>query len=370
MKKAHFKVLMLAMLGIFATQCRKDSSKNYIKLGGLTSLPIAMNEFTSLVPLGFVSPPAHVFPNDHMGFYYVEDNHNVIIRSPGNIRLFEIRSNTYNPGQPNETGDYALSFGVNGESTLIFGHISKLSPKLMSILGNSSSGCEEYPVGSGIVKACRKSVSVNLTAGEIIGYSNMVLGQYAMDMGMYVNNKPVSPLDYFDPAVRTQLETRLLGAPNAYNEGLLRTAQPLGGEVDQDILGTLQGIWLQKGFSKYPENNHIAFVKDYIFPEQLRISLGSALPVFSPGLWKFDQQSAGVINRAFVDVKNDGKTYCYDPLYLSYDPAYPSQGTFPNNSIIVKLVDTKTINLEVRDCNCSQQIPYVFTNDKITYVRD
>ena len=356
-------LIVIFLFGFINLHCKKNSTKNTIKLGTLSALPIAMDEFTALAPIGFVSPPGHVFPNDHMGFYYVKDNHNVIIYSPGNIFLTEIKSNIYNQGQANESSDYALSFGINGESSLVFGHISQLSPKLMAAFGNSGMVCEEYQAGNATIKACKKSVSINLKAGEIIGYSNKVLGQQAMDMGMYVNNKPVSPLDYFAPAIRKQLESRVMGAPNTYNDGLVRTTEPIGGEAQQDIPGTLQGIWLQKGFPKSPESKHIAFVKDYITPEKLQISLGNSVPIFGPGVWKFDQQNTGNINRAFVDVNEVGKTYCYDPLYLN-------GGGWPNNSLILRLEDTKTLVVETRNCNCSEQLPYTFTNAKITFVRE
>jgi hypothetical protein len=264
MKKSYFLLIVSLLFSFINLQCKKNSTKNTIKLGTLSELPIAMDEFTALVPIGFVNPPSHVFPNDHMGFYYVKDNHHVTIYSPGNIFLTQIKSNVYNQGQPNESVDYALAFGVNGESSLIFGHISQLSSKLMAAFGNSGMVCEEYQAGNYTIKACKKSVSINLKAGEIIGYSNMIIGQQAMDMGMYVNNKPVSPLDYFAPAVKKQLESRVMGAPNAYNDGIIRIAEPIGGEAQQDVPGTLQGIWLQQGFPKSPESKHIAFIKDYI----------------------------------------------------------------------------------------------------------
>lgn len=361
MKKTLLLLIIGILLGIFIIACRKNNAKYYVKLNSLDHLPIAMNEFTALVPLGFVSPPGHVFPNDHMGFYYVKEISPVTIYAPGNLHVTELRGNTYNPGKPDEASDYAITFGVNGESALIFGHIAQLSPKLMAALGNYSN-CEVYQVGTGTVKACRKNVSIEVLSGEIIGYSNMVSGQQALDMGMYVNNEPVSPFDYFTASVRVDLESRVMGAPNAEYDGIKRTALPIGGEANHDMPGTLQGNWIQQGFTKQPEINNIAFVKNYIDPTQLRISFGNSLPVFGPGCWKFDQQNTGVINRAYVDVKPDGKIYCYDPLYLN-------GSSFPNNSFIVKMENNTTILVETRDCNCSANLPYVFTAAKKTYSR-
>lgn len=361
MKKKLFALFSVAILGIFLQNCRKDQSKYHLRLGSLEHLPIEMNEFISLTPLGFVSPPGHVFPNDHMGFYYVKDIKPVTIYSPGNVHLSEIRLSVYNPGQPNETSDYSLSFGVNGESIMILGHISQLSPKLTQLFGDYS-GCEEYSAGTTIVKACKKQVSIEIKSGEVIGYSNLVAGQQALDMGMYVNNKAVSPLDYFAPAIKTQLESRLMGAPNAEFDGILRADEPLAGEVYQDITGALQGVWYKISTPKTPESPHIAFIKSYIKPDQLRISFGNSVPVFGPGVWKFDQQSSGLTNRAFKDVKADGQIYCYDPLFIN-------GGGFPNNSFIVKVENNKTLYLEKRDCNCTEQLPYQFTAEKLTYVR-
>ena len=239
----------------------------------------------------------------------------------------------------------------------------------MQVFSNYA-GCEEYSAGSVMVKSCRKEVSMEIMSGEVIGFSNLVPGQQALDMGMYVNNKAISPLEYFEPAVRSNLESRLMGAPNAEYEGVLRVEEPLSGEVYQDIAGALQGIWYKKGSPKNPESPHIAFVKNYIKPKELRISFGNSVPSpFGPGVWKFLQQNTGEINRAFAEVMADGKIYCYDPLYLSYDPNFPDQGTFPNNSFIVKVENNKTLSLEKRDCNCSAQLPYQFTAAKLTFVR-
>jgi hypothetical protein len=368
MKKTHFKTLLLLLLGIFLQNCRKDQSKHYITPGSLDHLPIAMDEFISLTPLGAVSPPSHVFPNDHMGFYYVKDIKPVTIYSPGNLQLAEIRLSVYNPGAANETLDYSLTFGVNGENTLIFGHISSLSPKLIQALSNNAT-CEEYSAGTTMVKSCIKKVSMQIQSGEVIGKSNLVPGQLALDMGMYVNNSGVSPLDYFNATIKAQLETRLMGPPNTQYDGVLRTEEPLAGEIYQDLVGALQGRWYKKDAPKFPESPHIAFIKDYIKPSELRMSFGTSVPLFGPGVYKFDQMMSGEINRVYKDVKADGKIYCYDPLYLSYDPAFPAQGTFPNNSFIVQLQDNKTLLLEKRDCNCSEQQPYQFTANKLTFVR-
>ncbi|MEY3678504.1 MAG: hypothetical protein RI924_645 [Bacteroidota bacterium] len=368
MKRKLLSLFFIFSLGIFMQNCRKDLSKFYLKKGSLDHLPIAMDEFISLTPLGSVGPPGHVFPNDHMGFYYVKDIKPVTIFSPGNLHLSEIRSSVYNPGEANETADYSLTFGINGESTLIFGHISSLTPKLMQAFGNNAT-CEQYSAGTVMVKSCIKKVSMEIQSGELIGYSNTVPGQQALDMGVYLNNQGVSPLDYFEQSVRSQLETRLMGPPNSQYDGVLRTELPLAGEINQDLIGALQGRWYKKGAPKFPESPHISFVKDYIKPSELHISSGTSVPVFGPGVWKFNQNNTGEINRAFKDVKVDGKIYCFDPLYLSYDPAYPAQGTFPNNSLIVKLEDQKTLFLETRDCNCAEQIPYQFTAAKLTFVR-
>lgn len=365
MKKLIIALVCISLLGMLNAGCRK--SRFYIKQGEFTHLPIALNEFTVLVPRGFTSPPGHVFPNDHMAFYYAKDVVPVTIYSPGNLRITEIKYSQFtNPFDQSKTEDYSLTFGVNGKSTLVFGHISELSGKLKSAFGNlSGTSCEEYPTGNGwMVKSCEKKVSVDVSVGEIIGLSNKVFGQQALDMGVYVNNVSVSPLDYFDATTRAQLESRVMGGPNAYHEGIKRTTLPIGGEANQDIAGTLQGVWLLKGFPKFPESKHIAFVKDYILPEELQISLGNneALAPFSPGVWNVNLKLTGEINRPFAEVKSNGKIYCYELSSLD--------GTlFDNRSLIVKLETNTTMYLENRDCDCNTNLPYQFTAAKITYIR-
>ncbi len=150
------------------------------------------------------------------------------------------------------------------------------------------------------------------------------------------------PLDYFDVASRARLESKL----GNYNGAVKRTTPPTCGEINQDIAGSLQGIWLKQGFPKYPEDNHIAFVKDNVVPIKPALSVGSAVPGLPSGVYTFLLRPSGLIDRPFADVVNDGQIYCYTPKYFS--------GTdLANLSIIVKLENQSTLSFEKRNCNAA-----------------
>jgi hypothetical protein len=199
---------------------------------------------------------------------------------------------------------------------------------------------------------------LDVATGDIIGTGNAVAGQFAVDMGFTVNNIAVCPLNYFDAATNAKLLPKI----GNFNGTIKRTVPPVCGEINLDVAGTLQGNWLKQGLPKFPEDNHIAFVKDNVEPAKPAISIGSAVPGLASGVYTFNPLASGVVDRSFTDVTNNGQIFCYTPKFFY-------GAVVPNTSIIVKLESNTSLSFEKRNCDCSCNLPYSFSGAKINYVR-
>ena len=329
-----------------------------IATGDLTISPLDQASFKSLVPLGSLNPSSHVFPTDHLYFYLTDKTIEVPVYAPGNLTIIRISQDAGGVGTSTQVNDYSIQLGSD-ESYLQFGHVARLTDAMISALDFSKGDCQTYTLGNGSVQknvTCRQKIKVK--AGDIIGYSGKAVGQNALDFGMYVNLKPVCPVDYFSEPIKSQLTGRY----SSFDGLVKRTLVPLCGNADQNAENTVQGIWLNPGKPKYPESEHIALVHDNIDPTQPAFSIGLSFTGLTSGVYTFEPKATGFINRDFLDVKVDGAVYCYQ---------YRNKGSMvdlPNASIILKLEDSKSLRIERRYCDCSCA-PYSFAS-ALSYVKE
>lgn len=328
-----------------------------------TVIPFDTTDITALVPLGNLNPPAHTFPSDHMYFYCFTSQASLNIKSPGNVTIFRITRMRIDAGAPNERVDYSICMGSD-KSYLYWSHVSQLSPRLLAAVNNfSTAKCEKpYATGGSLFEPCYLDLSLTATPGEVLGIAKTKGGLAGMDFGAVINGTGANPLDYFDAAARAQLERKL----GRYDGKVKRTIQPLEGESMQDVMTTAMGNWYRQGMARKPEDNHIALVKDNIDPRKQAFSVGNNLPGLPSGVYYFNPQNSGYINRHFAEVKADGNTYCYT-LGIPDFP-FPGNTFLPATSIIIRLENGTTLSLEKRNCDCNCA-PYLFSSNKATYTR-
>jgi len=356
-------MIIFAMLLI---QCGKgresERPRTAITTGSLTNPPVDFSRVSGLVPLGNLNPPGHTFPTGHMYIYFKDPGSAVNVYAPGNLPVFQLaRFKNVTTGFT----DYRIELGQPSGTVLFLSHLSSLSAEMLSAAGDFSTGnCETYTTGGNTFEYCRKAVSVNVKAGDIIAMANEDAGIFNIDMGAAENGAATCPLQYFTNLVRTAMEAKAGTASGSYK----RTAPPVCGEYNLDVPGTLQGNWYKQGASREQEDPHIAFVKDNFRPRELRISVGSGVPGLTSGVYSVgvsgvndEGNATGLIDRAFAGITPDGQTYCYVIRKVS-------GGSPPNTSFIVKLENNNTLSFEKKDCNCSCT-PYTFTAAKITYSR-
>lgn len=360
----HIFTYSCSFLLLLCTQCgKKDQDKAFptIVPGSLTVAPVDFARVSGLVPLGNLNPPGHTFPTRHMYIYFSAPGA-VHVYAPGDLRIYQLsRFKNITSGFT----DYRIEFGNPFGTVLFLSHLSSIQPGLLEKAGGfEGSTCETYTTGGATMEYCRKQVSINVRAGDLIATANAGSAISNIDMGITVNEVAACPLDYFTASVRADMETKAGTASGSYK----RTEPPVCGEYNLDIPGTLQGNWYKQGAPREPEDQHIAFVKDNFQPHKLRISIGSGVPGLASGVYGVGipdvsdaGNTTGLIDRAFAGITADGQTYCY----VARDAA---GGAIMNTSFIVKLDDSNTLSFEKRNCDCSCT-PYSFTSAKISYTK-
>ncbi len=298
-----------------------------------TALPMALADFRGLVPLGNLNPSGHTFPTDHLYFYIrltdpsndSSDPASVNIYAPGDVRITEVSAAEHLSASPPYI-DYTITFYPCEELHAYFGHIQSLSSSLSAQVGSLTSDCETYSTGGENFSSCGKTVSIDVTAGTLLGTAGKK-GQLALDFGAYDSritphafanpdrfsdnvNYPyaVCPIDYFSTSLKSDLEARF----SSYTGATQRTTAPVCGEVEQDVSETAQGLWFFPNTDVYPEDPHLVLAHDNVTPSIAVFSVGTSLTGVDSGVYTFTPVDSDFINRDFSDVTVDGSRYCYE----------------------------------------------------------
>lgn len=353
-----------------------------------TTLPLSFESFTTIDPLGLLSPTAHVFPAPHLYFRIKKEGSGF----DGPILKFPVYAPTdatvtemalvHAINKPEMLDDAAIHFSPCSQFKAYFDHVVDLSPKLQQAFDKAPvENCNEYTLTyrSGPVnwKHCRKRVNVQVSEGELIGYAGGGQTQAALDFGAYdariAPNNYANPkrsfmpglaynvcaLDYFSEELERELRDRLGGASPTSFYSYTIVKSPTCGKVIQDIEGTAKGYWFASNNdaarSDY-EPSHLALVQGHIDQSQQAFSNGDSTKKsnLDMGLYFFNPTDSGLINRDFSEVKPDGNIYCFE-----------TKNTYQNGQlkiIIIQLTDSQTLKIEGLDSNSCGPAPWQMTN--------
>jgi hypothetical protein len=280
----------------------------------LTISPVDMQYVNFVLPLGNLNPIfGHVIPSDHN--YYIMSANEVEMRSPGNLVITQIREDTKFGISPT---DYFLAFKVCDGVTMYFAHPQSLTPEIMAHFVNPD--CQEVYQGELHFRNCSKFVNIPVVTGQLLGTAgtnqNFDIGAFNVNYeNQFASTRDYNewtkygfcPFDLFNTRVRSQIYAKLN-----------RTANPLCGLFNYDQLGTLQGNWFLSGKSYMDQMNtwayQLALVPDNRDPNQQVFSLGGTVAK-AMQYKNLLPESQGLINRKFIDIVPDGKTYCFDGNY-------------------------------------------------------
>ncbi|MFY9484580.1 MAG: hypothetical protein WAP74_03085 [Patescibacteria group bacterium] len=352
-----------------------------------TTLPLALDDFRSIDPLGLLSPTAHVFPAPHLYFRIKLEQPNnfnspvlkVPLYSPANLTITRI--NLIQATNKSEfADDAAVHFSPCAEFKAYFDHVVDLAPKLQKAYDESSTDrCDEYTLtyktGPVNWKKCDKKVNLKISAGELIGYAGGGQGQAALDFAafdkriepnIYANPKrdfrnelpyAVCPLDYFPKLLSEQLKGKLGGlSDGARTNDFVKS--PTCGKVIHDIAGSVKGNWFLSGIdsSRINDPPNLALVQGHIDQSLQYFSNGESTKKSNLdfALYYFEPQNSGFINRDFAQVKSDGNIYCYE-----------TKNSYKNSeltAIIIQLTDPQRLMIQgLGSSNCGSG-PWHMTN--------
>lgn len=357
--KVVLAVLTILILGVVITLIIFIKPKQLDRCGDRTEFftypLIDIENVSSILPLGTLSPSSHTFPTKHMywglkGYGFEADDDNLpgpyTVYAPGDLTITGITSSEY----PEEGfTDYSINYAICGEVTGYFIHLTALSDELTQRLDSPISFCSTDSHGGRESTSCSYMVSLKVEAGEIIGSVGRP-GQGNFDFGLKdtrvagiefanpnrVQNKDdisVCSLDYYTSSVKAQLYELL--DSEAIGDARCGTAY-------QDVAGTLQGIWFVTDGQgdKRDEGPQLALVHHNVDPSSGMISMGTSLESIGveAGRYEFSPTNSGLINRDF-DQTSAGNTYCYDTYVNGYSPG-PER-----HSILIEMVDENTLRI-------------------------
>lgn len=339
----------------------------------LTVLPVALEGFESITPLGNFNAPDHTIPTDHIYVNFrpkpgsrggLGSTLAAPVVSPGRVKVESMMRVTANEDGVTRTDDFKLDLRPCGPVRMSFDHINEIAPRLAAAIAGQSGDCQESrPRPTAVYRYCRFRVDLTLEPGEAIGTGGAG-NAVGIDIGanddrsaagvvaepsryMQPDLHVICPLDLFAPAVREQLYSRL------GRSGQPRTVEPRCGTIYQDKPGTLQGNWFAgPGYAQQPEiwGKSLALAHDNFDPTRGAIVIGGVIA--EPGQFTFVPKHDGRVDREFAEV-SDGALYCYD-LARQFQGGPPG----PALRLLVSLASAKELRVERQSGACSAGVAF------------
>jgi hypothetical protein len=343
-----------------------------------TTSPVAPSSIMGWVPLGALNPPGHTFPTDHQYIYitnFASNNAPIPLYAPGNVTITGARIVRYSTGSTGE--DYGLDFTPCREISATFGHVRSLSPGLLSALGPFDQQCSSYSPSPGLeVTNCySRRVDIKVAAGDSIGttagldlllFDSRVAPLSYANATRWITNSSgfdhfhVAPFsDYYAEPARSTVRAML----GSFDGKTKRTAEPIGGTIATDVVGTAQGTWLSPGAPTYPETPHLAIVPDNVDPSRIDVSIGMSQPGMPAGAYSFIPTTSGAINRDPSTITPSASIYCWEIGYSPFDR---------RGVVLVQLPEPATLVVDARSGSnrtCAGEQPWSMSSTAFTYKR-
>lgn len=250
----------------------------------LSVSPLALENLEFIQPMGAMGG-SHVMPTDHTYWHltnYTEaENQNYEIRAPadgnivsmGNLTDWVVDGN-YFDDVPYHV-DYEIVIEHSCTLATVMIHVDKLVDEILAKVKFRSTAPGE----------ARAQVYIPVKKGEILGWASggkidfLVADLSSLNSDFIfpkhyksVGHRPyvVDPFAYFEEPLKSQLKDKSV-----------RAVEPRGGRIAYDIEGRLIGAWFKENTRYYKGKDkerywdgHLAIVYDYIFPDQIRITMG------------------------------------------------------------------------------------------------
>lgn len=272
----------------------------------------------------------HILPvqADHIYLYPSAGAPAPTVYAPGNITVLQVVAQAHKGADAWLGTDYSVAFSPCRSTMFIYAHMTSLSSRIQAAVDAAKPICQ---TGVLVDNCVYPDLSVALASGETMGtalpptsgldlgatdvrtptlafiHTTSVTGGVLADSYAHA----VCPLDYFVPALKSELYAKLK-TQNAGANGI-----PACGAVMQDKAGTAQGNWYRPGTTAGQGNSLpavLALAHDNLDPAQAVLSAGTdLLPSTDFGSQIVYQPDAGgLIDPDPSRITPDGRVYCIE----------------------------------------------------------
>lgn len=375
-----FLVLLIVAL-VFFLKTRPPSADNPFSQfpacpsdvsGILTSPLIDLDEITSITPLGNLNPPGHTSPVDHN--YFTSDyNGKVPVYAPADGWITDL---VVISGKDEKTGEYVargitMDIEVCKGLKLTFANLTEAASILKDNWPKKDNGCKyginksghDYTEGQ-----CYYHSNIRIKAGDLLGYTQNEVKKdgtkgFAFEIWAANYNKPapsnvdwsyydddryahiMCTFDLYSGDLKKQFYDKLGGVDQKKTGSVFikRTIEPVCGAVNQNIVGTIQGMWFGQGWKNRKDKTNpddsrqVSFMHWNIDPSIAEVGNAGEITNGQPDQFQFIPKHVGTIDREPSEVAADGKVYCYNARV---------------GKILTTLIDDRHLKLEYQTGLC------------------
>ena len=363
-------------------------------LSGILTYPLMEAKYISaLTPLGNINPPGHTSPVDHI-YFATEYEGKIPLYAPADSWITQVTTISQDDGTGNYvTQGYVITYTICKGLVLDFASYTDIVQPLKDEIEKLGESCKY-----GIVKPehvggaegqCGYRLKYPVKSGEEIGWVQREMradgSGYDLPFEIWAANynEPapsqtnweyyqddryahiMCPFDLYTGDLKQQYYDKLGRWENesivdvngkkvkkeTSGHFVARNGEPMCGRVDQDIVGSIQGVW----FGGKPGDKEIefagkviAFVHNNVDVKRGEVSIGGDLTGGISVVISFDPKHSGTINREPSEIKADGKVYCYD-----------TQTWEITGKILVQLIDDHNIRAEYQKGTCTTSESFV-----------
>lgn len=348
----------------------------------------------AMIPLGNVSPPGHTSPVDH-NYFILNSDDKVPLYAPADSWITHVMANSVkgNDGQYH-FDSYVVTYTVCNGLVLDFAGYNDVNDALKAELSKHKDSCK-YGItkvghdNSGEGQCDYQNLNFKVKSGEQVGWTQRVKtaqGTYNIPFEIWAANynKParsdvqwdtyygdnryahaVCTFDLYAGDLKNQFDARFgywdqqvtkgAGAP-VLGPGTLirRTAEPVCGQVVQDVAGALQGMWFSAKLDKNDKSGNIgatgagvSVIHNNIDPTIGEVVIGGEFDNNLTGVLAFKPTHSGTTNREPSEVKADGKVYCYQG-----DAEIKNINQPINGKILIQVLDSHHIRADHQTGMC------------------
>ena len=354
------------------THVFKSSPECPKNLSGVLTAPLMNPKYISaLTPLGNINPPGHTSPVDHI-YFSTDFAGKIPLLAPADASITNITEilKADGSGKYMPTG-YVVRYVICDGLVLDFASYTSLIKPLRDELSKQKPNCKYGIVKPGHTGGpegqCYYNVNYKVKSGEEIGWVQAVKNEQGLDLPFEIwaanYNKPartdvnwnfynddryahsMCTFDLYSGDLRSAFYSKFGGMvtfgedKSKQSKFVLRIIEPVCGQVNQDLAGTIQGMWYAGDSSEKNlefQGKGLAFLHNNIDPIQGEISIGGNF-MDQAGVIMFLPTHLGNIDREPSEVKSDGNIYCYNS---------DQSGRSPGGKVLVQLIDAHHMRVE------------------------